>query len=350
MDQALTQQNNAIISKEYKVFFQDIKKKILSSQIKAAIAVNRELITLYWEIGSKVYMKKKSEGWGYKTIEKLAKDLKSTFPNMKGFSFRNIKYMVHFAKSYPDFKIMQQLVAQIPWGHNILLLQKLEMIEDRLWYANKTIENSWSRSSLLHWIDSSLHKREGKAVTNFENNLIAPQSDLANQTLKDPYLFDFLTLRDEYDEKELESGLLDHIQKFLLELGAGFSFVGRQVHLEIGNQDFYIDLLFYHYKLRCFIVVELKATDFKPEFAGKMNFYLSAVDDIMKHKDDRPTIGLLLCKGKNKVVAEYALRDINKPIGISQYETSIIESLPEDLKKSLPTIEEIEQELENKKI
>ena len=348
MNQTLIQQNNAIISKEYKVFFQDIKKKILSSQIKAAIAVNRELITLYWEIGSKVYKKQKNEGWGYKTIEKLAKDLKSTFPNMKGFSFRNMKYMVHFAKSYPDFKIRQQLVAQIPWGHNILLLQKLQTIEDRLWYANKIIENSWSRSSLLHWIDSSLHKREGKAVTNFENTLIASQSDLANQTLKDPYLFDFLTLRDEYDEKELESGLLDHIQKFLLELGAGFSFVGRQVHLEVGDQDFYIDLLFYHYKLRCFIVVELKATDFKPEFAGKMNFYLSAVDDIMKHKDDRPTIGLLLCKGKNKVVAEYALRDINKPIGISQYETAVIESLPSELKGSLPSIEEIEQELEDK--
>ncbi|NGX56963.1 MAG: hypothetical protein K1060chlam5_01218 [Candidatus Anoxychlamydiales bacterium] len=348
MDQIISDAKQNIISKEYKALFQDIKKRILSSQLKAAMTVNKEMITLYWEIGSKVYLKQKGDGWGFKTIEKLAKDLKSTFPNMKGFSFRNLKYMVCFAKAYPDFKIRQQPVAQIPWGHNILLLQKLETIEERLWYANKTIENGWSRNSLLHWLDSNLHKREGKAINNFQNTLISPQSDLANQTLKDPYLFDFLTLRDEYDEQELESGLLDHIQKFLLELGAGFSFVGRQIHLEVGNQDFYIDLLFYHYKLRCFIVVELKATDFKPEFAGKMNFYLSAVDDIMKHKDDQPTIGLLLCKGKNKVVAEYALRDINKPIGISQYETAIIESLPDELKGSLPSIEEIELELENK--
>ena len=350
MNQSLTQQSNAIISKEYKILFQEIKKKIISSQIKAALAVNKELITLYWEIGSKVYLKQNSEGWGSKTIEKLAKDLKSALPDMRGFSLTNIKYMVQFAKGYPDFTISQQAVGQIPWGHNILLLQKLETIEERLWYAHKTIENGWSRNVLRHWLDSNLHKREGGAISNFQTTLPMPQSDLAQQTLKDPYLFDFLTLKDKHDENELELGLLDHIQKFLLELGAGFSFVGRQVHLEVGDQDFYIDLLFYHYKLRCFIVVELKATDFKPEFAGKMNFYLSAVDDRMKHSDDKPTIGLLLCKGKNKIVAEYALRDINKPIGISQYETAIIESLPEDLKQSLPSIEEIEQELEDKRL
>ena len=348
MNQTITKQNNAIILKEYKTFLQDIKKRILSSQIKAAISVNKKLIELYWEIGSRVYLKQKSEGWGAKTIEQLAKDLKSTFPDMKGFSLRNIKYMVHFAKSYPDFKIRQQAVAQIPWGHNILLLQKLNTIEERFWYANKTMENGWSRNVLRHWLDSKLHQREGKAITNFQTTLISPQSDLADQMLKDPYCFDFLTLRDKHDENELELGLLDHIQKFLLELGAGFSFVGRQVRLEVGDQDFYIDLLFYHFKLRCFVVVELKATDFKPEFAGKMNFYLSAVDDKMKHPDDKPTIGLLLCKGKNKVVAEYALRDIHKPIGISQYETAITESLPENLMKSLPSIEEIEQELEDK--
>lgn len=254
--------------------------------------------------------------------------------------------MVHFAKTYPDFQIGQQLVAQIPWGHNILLLQKLTSVEERLWYVKKTIENGWSRNVLHHWIDNDLHKREGTAISNFQTTLPSPQSDLAHQTLKDPYCFDFLALRDQHDEQELESGLLDHIQKFLLELGAGFSFIGRQVHLEVGNQDFYLDLLFYHYKLRCFVVVELKATDFKPEFAGKMNFYLSAVDDKMKHTDDKPTIGLLLCKGKNKVVAEYALRDIHKPIGISQYEIKIIESLPDNLKGSLPSIEELELELE----
>ena len=258
--------------------------------------------------------------------------------------------MVHFAKEYPDFAIGQQPVAQIPWGHNILLLQKLTSLEERLWYVNKTIKYGWSRNILLHWLDSDLHKREGRAITNFQATLPSPQSDLAHQTLKDPYCFDFLTLRDKHDERELESGLLDHVQRFLLELGAGFSFVGRQVHLEVGDQDFYIDLLFYHYKLRCFIVVELKATDFKPEFVGKMNFYLSAVDDKMRHPDDKSTIGLLLCKGKNKVVAEYALRDINKPIGISQYEAKIIESLPDELKGSLPSIEQIEQELKDREL
>ena len=334
--------------KEYKTFFKEIKEKILTSQVKAALAVNQELINLYWEIGSKIHLKQKGEGWGAKTIENLANDLKSTFPEMKGFSHRNLKYMVHFAKEYPDFSIGQQVVAQIPWGHNILLLQKLETLQDRLWYAHKTIEHGWSRNVLLHWLDSGLHRREGKAITNFQITLPSPQSDLAHQALKDPYCFDFLTLRDKHDEQELESGLLDHVQRFLLELGAGFSLVGRQVHLEVGGQDFYIDLLFYHYKLRCFIVVELKATDFKPEFVGKMNFYLSAVDDKMRHRDDKSTIGLLLCKGKNKVVAEYALRDINKPIGISQYEAKIIESLPDELKGSLPSIEQIEQELEDR--
>lgn len=334
--------------KEYKAFFKEIKEKILTSQVKAALAVNHELINLYSEIGSKIHLKQKDEGWGAKTIENLAKDLKSTFPEMKGFSLTNIKYMVQFAKEYPEFAISQQVVGQIPWGHNILLLQKLETLQDRLWYAHKTIEHGWSRNVLLHWLDSGLHKREGKAITNFQITLPSPQSDLAHQTLKDPYCFDFLTLRDKHDEQELESGLLDHVQRFLLELGAGFSLVGRQVHLEIGGQDFYIDLLFYHYKLRGFIVVELKVTDFKPEFVGKMNFYLSAVDDKMRHPDDKSTIGLLLCKGKNKVVAEYALRDINKPIGISQYEAKIIESLPDELKGSLPSIEQIEQELETR--
>lgn len=332
--------------KEYKAFFKEIKEKILTSQIKAALAVNHELINLYWEIGSKIHLKQKDEGWGAKTIENLAKDLKSTFPEMKGFSLTNIKYMVQFAKEYPEFAISQQVVGQIPWGHNILLLQKLETLQDRIWYAHKTIEHGWSRNVLLHWLDSGLHKREGKAITNFQITLPSPQSDLAHQALKDPYCFDFLTLRDKHDEQELESGLLDHVQRFLLELGAGFSLVGRQVYLEVGGQDFYIDLLFYHYKLRCFIVVELKATDFKPEFIGKMNFYLSAVDDKMRHPDDKSTIGLLLCKGKNKVVAEYALRDINKPIGISQYEAKIIESLPDELKGSLPSIEALEKELE----
>lgn len=347
MSQTTLEQSSFIV-KEYKTFLKDIKKKIQASQIQAAVAVNRELITLYWEIGSALSVKQQEAGWGAKVVAKLAGDLKTSFPHMKGFSLTNIKYMIQFAKEYPDFKISQQLVGQIPWGHNILIIQKLSSLEKRLWYVKKTIENGWSRSVLDTWISSNLYARQGKSITNFTKTLPTPLSDLANQTLKDPYCFDFLTLRDEHDEHELESGLLDHIQKFLLELGAGFSFVGRQVHLEVGGQDFYLDLLFYHYKLRCFIVVELKATDFKPEFAGKMNFYLSAVDDLMKQPEDKPTIGLLLCKGKNKVVAEYALRDINKPIGISQYETAILESLPNELKEALPSIEEIEQELQER--
>jgi predicted nuclease of restriction endonuclease-like (RecB) superfamily len=256
MHQSVAEKPDLVIPKEYGVLLKEIKDKILSSQVKAALAVNRELIALYWEIGSKIHLKQKNDGWGAKTIENLSKDLKSSFPNMQGFSFRNLKYMVHFAKEYPDFAIGQQPVAQIPWGHNILLLQKLTSLEERLWYVNKTIKYGWSRNILLHWLDSDLHKREGRAITNFQATLPSPQSDLAHQTLKDPYCFDFLTLRDKHDERELESGLLDHVQRFLLELGAGFSFVGRQVHLEVGDQDFYIDLLFYHYKLRCFIVVD----------------------------------------------------------------------------------------------
>ncbi|NGX62263.1 MAG: hypothetical protein K940chlam9_01760 [Chlamydiae bacterium] len=219
MTQSTIEPSQSVVLREYKTFLKDIKERILSSQVKAAIAVNRELITLYWEVGISVCQKQKSEGWGAKTIEKLAQDLKSAFPNMKGFSHRNLKYMVHFAREYPDFLIGQQVVAQIPWGHNILLLQKLETVDERLWYANKTIENGWSRNVLLHWLDSGLHKRQGKAVNNFQATLPSPQSDLAHQTLKDPYCFDFLALREKFDEKELENGLLEHIQKFLLELG-----------------------------------------------------------------------------------------------------------------------------------
>lgn len=264
---------------------------------------------------------------------------------MKGFSLTNLKYMTQFSKAYPDFTISQQLVGQIPWGHNIILLQKVKTIEERLWYPQKNLENGWSRNVLLHWIESDLFRRQGKAITNFETTLPTPHSDLALQTLKDPYSFDFLTLRERFDEKELEEGLINHIQRFLLEMGAGFSFVGRQVCLDVGGQDFYVDLLFYHLKLRCYVVVELKATEFKPDYAGKLNFYLTSVDSLLSHSDDKPTIGLLLCKTKNQVVAEYALRDIQKPIGVAEYEIKLVESLPENLKGSLPTTEEIEQEL-----
>jgi predicted nuclease of restriction endonuclease-like (RecB) superfamily len=348
MKQASIEQSSSIIPNEYKTFLHEIKEKIVSSQIKAAVAVNRELITLYWEIGARIYLKQKDEGWGAKTIEKLAKDLKSAFPEMKGFSQTNIKYMVQFAREYSDFTISQQAVGQIPWGHNIILLQKLKTIEERLWYANKTVENGWSRNVLLHWLDSNLYNREGKAITNFQNTLPSPQSDLAHQTLKDPYCFDFLTLKERFNEKELENGLIEHTQKFLIELGAGFAFVGRQYPLRASDKEFLLDLLFYHLKLRCFVIVELKVKEFTARDAGQMNLYLSIVDDLLRQPGDNPSIGLLLCKTKDKVIAEYALRDINKPIGISQYETAILESLPEALKGSLPTIEEIEQELEAK--
>lgn len=345
MTKTPAKKEESLLSEGYKELLKDIKERVKSSQLKAAVAVNHELVQLYWGIGQSVLKKQEAEGWGSKVIEKLATDLKAAFPDMKGFSARNIQYMVTFAREYPDTSITQQPVAQIPWGHNTLLLDKLKDSNTRIWYAQKTIENGWSRNVLMHWLDGGLHERQGKALTNFKQTLAPPQSDLAHETLKDPYNFDFLTLREKFDEKELEGGLIDHIQKFLLELGAGFSYVGKQINLNVGGQDFFIDLLFYHLKLRCFVVVELKATEFKPEHAGKMNFYLTAVDEMLKHKDDSPTIGLLLCKTKNKFVAEYALRDINKPLGVAEYETKIIESLPDNLKGSLPSIEEIEQEL-----
>lgn len=329
----------------YKELLNEVKDRVRSAQIKAATAVNVELIKLYWEIGRSIQQKQDKEGWGAKTIGKLAQDLKSAFPDMRGFSSRNLHLMAQFAREYSGVEIMQQAVAQIPWGHNAILLQRLNHLEDRIWYAQKTIENGWSRNVLVHWIDSKLHERQGKAISNFSSTLAPLQSDLATQTLKDPYCFDFLALKEPFDERELENGLLNHIQKFLLELGAGFAFVGRQYHLAVGDQDFYLDLLFYHLKLRCFVVIELKAGEFKPEYAGKMNFYLTALDETLKHTDDQPSIGLLLCKTKNKVVAEYALRDINKPLGIAQYEAKLVESLPDDFKSSLPTIEEIEAEL-----
>lgn len=329
----------------YKTLLKEIKNKVKSSQLKAALSVNRELINLYWEIGRSIQSKQKEEGWGAKTIAKLARDLKLEFPGMKGLSPRNIQYMVTFSKEYPDFQITQQLVAQIPWGHNTLLLDKLADLESRIWYVNKTIENGWSRNTLLHWIDSGLYEKKGRAINNFDATLPNIQSDLARETIKDPYNFDFLTLREKFDEKELEDGLLDHIQKFLLELGHGFAFLGRQYPLTIDREIYPLDLLFYHTKLHCYIIVELKAKPFDPRDIGQINFYLSAVDDLLKAPEDNKSIGLLLCKGKNGVKVEYTLRGMQQPIGVAEYETKILESLPKGLKSSLPTIEEIEEEL-----
>ena len=345
VDQQAISRDKGSFPDSYLETLNKLKEKIRSTQIKAALKVNQELIQLYWEIGVAISEKQEKEGWGAKTIEKLAKDLKESFPHTKGFSRTNISYMVQFAKEYPEIEIIQQLVGQIPWGHNLILIQRLSKKEERVWYVKKIIENGWSRSMLSIWIDSDLYRREGNAITNFTNTLPSPQSDLANQTLKDPYCFDFLSLTENYKEKDLEKGLTDHIQKFLVELGKGFAFVGKQYELKIADTIYYLDLLFYHLELNCFCVIELKGTAFKPEYAGKINFYLSAVDDLLKRPHDNPSIGILLCKDKKKTEVEYALRGIEKPIGVASFETEIVKTLPENLKSSLPTVEEIEAEI-----
>lgn len=345
----------AVSAKEYAEILAALKGMIQQAQVKAALAANKELIRLYWSIGQLIGEKQQESDWGSGVVEQLAKDLQKEFPGLEGFSRANVFKMQAF---YAAYEKVSQLVRQfdelpifsIPWGHNIVLIHKLKDNDQRLWYAQQAIENGWSRSILEMQIESSLYTRQGKAITNFNRTLPSPDSDFAQQSLKDPYVFDFLTLHKEHVERDVEQAMIDNIQKLLLELGKGFAFIGRQYHLEVGDTDFYIDLLFYHVKLRCYVVVELKNTEFKPEYAGKLNFYLSAVDDLLRHDDDKPTIGLLLCKTKNNFVAEYALRDINKPIGVAEYATKLVESLPKNLKSSLPTIEEIEAELEKREI
>lgn len=332
------------VSGEYASFLAVLKDRVKHARLRAALSVNRELILLYWQIGRDIADRQEKEGWGAKVIERLAKDLKSEFPDMKGFSSRNLIYMQTFAQSYVSEEFVQQFASKIPWFHNCLLLDRISNQQQRAWYIAKTIEHGWSRAVLALQIESGLYGRQGKALTNFANTLPAPQSDLAQQVLKDPYNFDFLGLGEEASERDVEQTLVLHVRKFLLELGVGFAFVGQQYHLEVGDEDFYIDLLFYHLKLRCYVVIELKAVEFQPEFAGKINFYLSAVDDLLRYPDDKPSIGIILCKSRNKVVAEYSLRDTNKPIGVSSYQ--LTEALPESLRGSLPSIEELESELE----
>ena len=332
-----------INSESYNQLLKQLKQQVISSQQKAALSVNKELVLLYYGIGKAILSSQNKANWGSKVIDKLSKDLQSSFPELKGFSVRNLKYMRKFAYEFIDFEFVQQAVAQIPWGHIIVLMNKLPDIDARIFYISKTIEHGWSRNILTLQIETHLHMRQGKAITNFKTPLPSPQSDLALETLKDPYTFDFLSIGEKAQEREVEKALCAHMEKFLMGLGAGFAFVGRQYHLEVGDQDFYIDLLFYHLKLRCFVVVELKDKEFKPEYAGKMNFYLSAVDDLIKHTADQPSIGLILCKTKNNILAEYALRDMPKPIGLAEYRLS--DSLPENLKTGLPTIEELELEL-----
>lgn len=327
----------------YADWLSDLKSRIQNARLRAALAVNAELVRLYWEIGRDILVRQQSQGWGAKVVDRLADDLRREFPDMKGFSPRNLKYMRAFAEAWPDEQFVQGPLAQITWYHHVTLLDKVKTKEEREWYARKAFEHGWSRPILVIQIESRLYHRQGKAITNFSATLPPPQSDLAHQTLKDPYLFDFLGLGDEAQEREVERALTAHITRFLLELGAGFSYVGRQVHLEVAGEDFYLDLLFYHLKLRCYVVIELKATDFKPEYAGKMNFYLSAVDDLLRHPGDEPSIGLILCKNKKGLIVEYALRDSNKPIGVSEY--LLTEVLPRELEACLPTIEQLEAEL-----
>lgn len=322
---------------EYISLLEELKNKIKISQNRAILSVNKELIFLYYEIGKIILKNQSQKGWGSKIIENLAEDLRKEFPNMKGLSLRNLRYMRLFAESYPA-EIVQEVLAQLSWYHNQTLLDKVPL-EKREWYAKKAIENGWSRNVMVHQIESNLYERmllEGK-THNFSQTLPDKNSELAAETLKDPYIFDFLNLSESYLEKELEDSLVENITKFLLELGKGFAYVGRQYHLEVGGEDFYIDLLFYHLKLRSYIVIELKTGKFKPEYAGKMNFYLSAVDDLLKHKDDNKSIGIILCKDKNTTIAEYALRDNSKPIGVSEYKLS----LPAELAKELPTVEQL---------
>lgn len=335
---------------DYAPLLTEIKERVRSARIKAGLAANREMLALYWEIGTLILSRQKKEGWGSKVIDRLSVDLQKEFPGQQGFSPRNLKYMRAFAEAWPErvkgaASIVQQPAAQLPWFHHCLLLNKLTEPKDRLWYGAKAVENGWSRNVLALQIDSGLHKRQGKAVSNFKATLPPEHSDLAQSITKDPYLFDFLDLREDSNERAVEEGLLAHVEKFLLELGAGFSLVGRQVHLEVGDQDFYLDLLFYHLKLRCFVVVDLKAREFTPEAAGKMNFYLSAVDDQFRQEGDKPSIGLILCRSKNRVIAEYALRDMSKPIGISGYVTKLVDSLPKTLKGAIPSVKELEKGL-----
>lgn len=330
---------------DYAAWLAELKTRIHSAQQRASLSVNRELVLLYWQIGRDILARQNREGWGAKVIERLAQDLRGAFPDMKGFSRANLLYMRAFAAAWPDDAIVQQAVGQLPWGHNLVLLTKLKTSEQRLAYAGRAIEHGWSRNVLAIHIERRLLEREGKAVTNFDLRLAAPGSDLARESLKDPYLFDFLGVGDEAGERAIEDALVQHISRFLLELGAGFAYVGRQVPLEVGGEDFFIDLLFYHLKLRCFVVIELKAGAFKPEHLGQLGFYLTAIDRDMKSEHDNPTIGLLLCKTKNKVVAEYALGDKTQPMGIAEYR--LVESLPAELQTSLPSIEEIERALAN---
>ncbi len=335
-----TQDGKGLVPATYPELLGELKGRIHAARMRATLAANQELVLLYWDMGRAILERQEREGWGARIIDRLSADLGRAFPDMKGLSPRNLKYMRSFAEAWPDREIVQQAVAQIPWGHNVRLLDKIDAPELRLWYAQQARKHGWSRDVLVMQIESGLHLRQGKAITNFDEQLPAPQSDLANTLLKDPYIFGFLGLEEEAQEREIERALVAHLRDFLLELGVGFAFVGQQFKLEVGDSEFFVDLLFYHLGLRCFVVVELKAGPFKPEYAGKLNFYLSAADDLLRHEDDSPTIGLLLCRGRDRTVVEYALRDMAKPMGVSEFQLS--RALPEEFEGKLPTVAELE--------
>ncbi len=355
----------ALVRPGFSALLAEVKNRIQAAQTRAVLAVNAELIRLYWDIGQIIHDRQGREGWGTGVIPRLARELHNELPELKGFSERNINRMLAFYRAYPSSEaIMPQLAAQlptslklpqpaakiqssllfsIPWFHHIILLEKVKDLVTRRWYMEQTLANGWSRNILDIMIDAQAHLRQGKAVANFEQRLPAPQSDLARQALKDPYIFDFLTLAEPFQERELETGLVRHLEKFLIELGQGFAFVGRQFKLSVGDDDFYVDLLFYHLRLRAYVVIELKKGKFKPEYAGKLNFYCNVINDRLRHSTDQPTIGLILCQGQDRLLAEYSLAGIDQPIGISTYE--LTRALPPALKSELPTVEEIEAEL-----
>ncbi|MCL2544763.1 MAG: PDDEXK nuclease domain-containing protein [Clostridia bacterium] len=331
-----------INSNEYLFAVNDIKARIRAVQRRVLFSANDELFALYWNIGKVI---NENSAWGNKFVENLARDIKIDFPGVRGYSVRNLKYMAKFAKTFPDFEIVQSLTAQLTWTHNTMLMDKVKDRDVFLWYAGRNGESGWTVDTLKEQIESGLYERQAltRKATNFQQRLLPPQGDLAEQTMKDPYMFDFIQYREGMIEREIESELVQNITKLLLELGTGFAFLGNQYHIEVENEDFYIDLLFYHLKLRCYIVIELKRGDFKPEYAGKLNFYISAVDDLMKTEQDDPTIGLLLCKDKRGMIAEYSLRDIEKPIGVSEYK--LFRDLPKAYENILPSTEDIEKRI-----
>ena len=342
-------------NKEYQEWLKALKAKVSVARIKAALAANKELIQFYFDLGKMICEQQLNATWGDKFLTQLSKDLTIEFPDMKGFSITNLKYCRQFYQYYQSeisqqtvdqsvvFNFGQHIVDQLPWGHNVQIFTKSKTISEAIFYQQQTIQNNWSRDVLAWQIKSNLFERSGKIISNFKHTLPEPEADLAQQSLKDPYLFDFVALTEQYNERDIENQLVNHISKFLLELGKGFAYIGKQYHLKIGEKDFYIDLLFYHVVLKAYVVIELKNTAFMPEYAGKLNFYLSAVDSLLKRDDDNPTIGIMLCRDKNNIEAEFALRDINKPMGISEFK--LTEILPDELKSSMPTIEEIEQNL-----